>query len=137
MPGVTGILETAISVADPQQSAAFYRKVFGFNVLLESDRLIALDIADRSVLLLFKVGTTSEPFITPGGVVPGHSASGTSHFAFAVAAEEMDAWRQQLAACGVVVESSVNWPGGAESIYFRDPDNHLVELITPGFWRNR
>jgi catechol 2,3-dioxygenase-like lactoylglutathione lyase family enzyme len=28
----------------------------------------------------------------------------------------------------------MNWPGGARSLYFRDPDEHLVEFITPGFW---
>ncbi|MDZ4820644.1 MAG: glyoxalase, partial [Planctomycetota bacterium] len=26
------------------------------------------------------------------------------------------------------------WPQGARSIYFRDPDGHLLELLTPGFW---
>jgi hypothetical protein len=29
----------------------------------------------------------------------------------------------------------VNWPEGAQSVYFRDVDENLVELITPGFWR--
>ena len=24
----------------------------------------------------------------------------------------------------------------AESIYFRDPDAHLLELVTPGIWAN-
>ncbi len=32
------------------------------------------------------------------------------------------------------VESLVNWPQGAKSIYFRDPDGNLAELISPGFW---
>jgi len=36
----------------------------------------------------------------------------------------------------VPVESVVTWPRGAQSIYFRDPDENLVELITPGFWAN-
>jgi catechol 2,3-dioxygenase-like lactoylglutathione lyase family enzyme len=30
----------------------------------------------------------------------------------------------------------VRWPRGGESIYFRDPDGHLVELATPGLWDN-
>jgi hypothetical protein len=28
----------------------------------------------------------------------------------------------------------VTWPGGTRSFYFRDSDQHLIELITPGFW---
>ena len=39
---VGGILETALYVADPSRSAEFYRRLFGFPTLLESDRLIAL-----------------------------------------------------------------------------------------------
>jgi hypothetical protein len=32
------------------------------------------------------------------------------------------------------VESKVVWPLGGHSLYFRDPDNHVVELATPGIW---
>ena len=28
----------------------------------------------------------------------------------------------------------MNWERGGQSIYFRDPDGHLVELATPGIW---
>jgi len=136
MPKVTGILETALYAADPQTTAAFYREIFSFDTLLESDRLIALDVSGKSVLLIFKAGATAEPFDTPGGTIPGHSASGTTHFAFAIAADEVETWRQHLGSSGVALESRVTWPGGAQSLYFRDPDHHLVELITPGFWRN-
>jgi catechol 2,3-dioxygenase-like lactoylglutathione lyase family enzyme len=118
-----------------QKSAAFYRRVFGFQPLLESDRLIALDVAGRSVLLLFKGGATEQPFTTPGGIIPGHSGTGTTHFAFAIAADDVEPWKRQLEAAGVPLESVVTWPGGAVSLYFRDPDQHLAELITPGFWR--
>jgi hypothetical protein len=30
----------------------------------------------------------------------------------------------------------VVWPEGSTSIYFRDPDGHLLELVTPGLWPN-
>nr|WP_237705563.1 hypothetical protein [Chthoniobacter flavus] len=32
------------------------------------------------------------------------------------------------------VESRVTWERGGESIYFRDPDGHLLEMLTPGVW---
>jgi catechol 2,3-dioxygenase-like lactoylglutathione lyase family enzyme len=134
-PRVRGILETALYVKDPQRSAEFYRRLFGFAVLLESERLIALDVSGRSVLLLFKAGATTEPFPTSGGTIPGHWGDGQTHFAFAVATSDLPAWRRRLDAEQVRIESEVNWPGGAISLYFRDPDEHLVELITEGFWR--
>ena len=66
--------------------------------------------------------------------VANPAASGRSHLAFSIAAEDIEPWRERLAGEGVAVESTVSWPGGASSLYFRDPDQHLVELITPGFW---
>jgi catechol 2,3-dioxygenase-like lactoylglutathione lyase family enzyme len=134
MPQITGILETALSVADPHKSAEFYQRLFGFRTLLESDRLVALDVAGRSVLLLFQAGATDEPHATPGGVIPGHGCSGRSHFAFSVSSDDLSSWEQRLAAAGVPIESTVNWSGGARSLYFRDLDGHLAELMTPGFW---
>jgi catechol 2,3-dioxygenase-like lactoylglutathione lyase family enzyme len=133
-PQVRGILETALYVKELRRSAKFYQRVFGFPVLLESERLIALDVVGKSVLLLFKAGTTTDPFPTPGGIIPGHGGTGQTHFAFAVTAQDLPAWRERLDTERVSVESEVQWPGGAVSLYFRDPDEHLAELITEGFW---
>jgi catechol 2,3-dioxygenase-like lactoylglutathione lyase family enzyme len=131
---VGGILETALHVADPSRSAGFYRQLFGFDVLLESERLVALDVAGRNVLLLFREGATSEPFTVEGGVIPPHGGSGHLHLAFSIVAEDVEPWRRRLESEGIAIESVVNWPGGSQSLYFRDPDGHLVELATPGIW---
>jgi len=131
---VGGILETALHVSDPFRSAEFYQRLFGFAVLLESDRLVALNVAGRNVLLLFREGATSEPFTVEGGVIPSHGGSGHLHLAFSITAEDVEPWRQRLGSDGIAVESVVNWPEGGQSLYFRDPDNHLVELATPGIW---
>jgi catechol 2,3-dioxygenase-like lactoylglutathione lyase family enzyme len=135
MERIHGLLETALYVEDVLRAAGFYQRVFGFGVLLESDRLVALDVVGRNVLLLFKAGATTEAFPTPGGVIPGHGASGPTHFAFSISKDDVSSWRRRLGAEGVAIESEVTWNGGAESLYFRDPDQNLVELITPGFWR--
>lgn len=135
---VGGILETALYVSDVKRAAEFYRRLFGLPTLLESERLIALDVAGKSVLLLFPEGGTNEPFPIPGGagVIPPHGGSrGGYHFAFSIGAEDVEAWQRRLESEGVAVESVVTWPGGAKSLYFRDPDRNLAELITPGFWR--
>jgi catechol 2,3-dioxygenase-like lactoylglutathione lyase family enzyme len=131
---VGGILETALYVADLTRAGEFYRRLFGFGTLLESERLIALDVAGKNVLLLFPRGGTGEPSRVPGGVIPPHGGSGQGHFAFSIAAEDVEPWRRHLESEGVAVESVVEWPGGARSVYFRDPDGNLAELMSPGFW---
>ncbi len=134
MVKVSGILETALYVDDVSRSAEFYRRLFGFETLLESERLIALNVADRNVLLLFLKGASTSPTVLPGGVIPPHDGSGQLHFAFAIAAEDVGPWEERLRSEGVAIESVVTWPRGGKSLYFRDPDDHCVELISPGWW---
>ncbi len=131
---VQGILETALYVSDLRRAVDFYQKLFGFRALLESDRLIALDVAGRNVLLLFKEGATGEPANTSGGTIPAHPGKSGGHLAFSIASDEIEAWTRRLESEHIAVESLVTWPSGARSIYFRDLDGYLVELITPGFW---
>ncbi len=134
MPTVTGIVETAVYSKDLRSSLSFYQGLFGFNVLLESPRLVALDVAGRNVLLLFQSGETQEPLPTAGGLIPGHGDGGSGHFAFGIEKSDVDRWKERLMLLEVQVESEVAWEHGAVSLYFRDPDQNLVELITRGFW---
>jgi len=129
-----GVLETALYVADLPRARAFYVDVLGCEPLLDTARLLALSVAGRSVLLLFQRGATEVALPGPGGVVPGHGASGVQHLAFAVAPEALPGWAARLAAAGVAIESRVRWERGGESLYVRDPDGHSVELVTPGLW---
>lgn len=133
-PYLSRVVETAVYVSDLSRSRTFYCDLLGARVLLDTARLLALDVGGQSVLLLFRRGATTEPLETPGGVVPPHGASGVQHFAFAIAPETLDQWRAYLADAGVPIESEVRWPRGGTSLYLRDPDNHSVELITPGLW---
>jgi catechol 2,3-dioxygenase-like lactoylglutathione lyase family enzyme len=54
--------------------------------------------------------------------------------AFSIAADALAEWEARLSEAGVAIESRVKWPRGGESIYFRDPDGHVLELATPGLW---
>ena len=134
MPEVSGILETALHVEDVERAARFYEDIFGFKRMASDERFCAFSVAGRDVLLLFKRGGTLQPLRLPGGVIPPHDGSGHMHFAFSIAREEFDRWEKHLAAKGIPIESRVRWELGGQSIYFRDPDQHLVELITPGTW---
>jgi len=131
---ITGVLESSIYVDDVPRSAEFYRRIFGFERLEGDNRFCALSVAGRQVFLIFKKGGTLQPMPLPGGVLPPHDGSGQTHFAFSVPAADLAAWEERLAQNAVAIESRISWPRGGHSVYFRDPDGHLVELITPGCW---
>jgi catechol 2,3-dioxygenase-like lactoylglutathione lyase family enzyme len=134
MPEITGILETGLYVEDVGRSTDFYKTLFGLQVMIQDDRFCALSVGGKDVLLLFRRGATMVPIETPGGVIPPHDGSGQLHFAFSIPAAALEEWEQRLAAHHIPIESKTAWPLGGHSIYFRDPDSHLVELATPGIW---
>jgi len=127
-PKTQGILESSLYVADVPHSARFYEKLFGFRVISDfGERGCALEAGERQVLLLFKKGgslTIRSP----------HDGDGELHLAFAVRAEELANWEAWLAENEIAVEEKRTWDLGGQSIYFRDPDRHLIEIATPGVW---
>ena len=135
-PNVNSVLETGIYVEDVERSRAFYQRVFGLEAIFSEERMCTLAVAPAQVLIIFKRGATLKPVPAGDSVIPPHDGSGPQHFAFAIAAAELDAWKTHLAAQGVAIESTVKWPKGGTSLYFRDPDGLLVELATPGLWKN-
>jgi catechol 2,3-dioxygenase-like lactoylglutathione lyase family enzyme len=134
MPNVSGVLETALYVEDVQRSIRFYQTLFKSETLFADDRLCAMSVAGRQVLLLFKKGATIHPIATPEGNIPPHDGSGNLHLAFSISAEDLEPWEKWLQENGVTIESKVKWDRGGYSLYFRDPDGHLIELVTPGCW---
>jgi catechol 2,3-dioxygenase-like lactoylglutathione lyase family enzyme len=130
------VLETSLYVEDIERAGRFYGETLGLTPMTRDSRLWAFDCGPASVLLLFKRGGTLETIELPGGRIPPHHGEGPAHLAFAVEAEDLPAWKRRLAECGVEVEATMKWPRGGESLYFRDPDRHLVELASPGVWAN-
>jgi catechol 2,3-dioxygenase-like lactoylglutathione lyase family enzyme len=135
VPQVRGVLETSLYVSDLERSRSFYTNLFGFQPLVQEERFCALDVTGHHVLLLFKSRGAIEPLTTPGGTIPPHDGAGQLHIAFAIGRDDLDPWERRLQQDDIPVESRVSWPRGGKSIYFRDPDRHLVELVTPGVWR--
>ncbi|HKB11040.1 MAG TPA: VOC family protein [Vicinamibacterales bacterium] len=130
---VRRILETALDCDDLPRTAAFYTRLLDVTPMLDSERLVAIDAGEGTVLLLFQRGAAGD-LETPGGLIPGHDSGGPGHLAFAIEAGALAEWESRLSALGVGIESRVTWERGGVSLYFRDPDNRSVELVTPGIW---
>jgi catechol 2,3-dioxygenase-like lactoylglutathione lyase family enzyme len=134
MPPVGRVLETSLYVDDLPRSIDFYQRLFGFQQLLGDDRFCGFNVSDQQVLLLFRKHGTTQPITIPGGVIPPHDGDGQMHLAFTIPLDSEAAWAQHLGEHDVSIESRVAWPRGGFSLYFRDPDGHLVELVSPGCW---
>jgi catechol-2,3-dioxygenase len=130
-PRVNGILETSLYVERPTRSVEFYHRVFGFEPIdtdpkagiTDDTRLCAMCAGDRSVLLLFKRGGTRDT-----------EATGAIHVAFGISRSDLPAWEAWLLQQGIEIEQRKTWKYGGEALYFRDPDGHLLEVVTPGVW---
>jgi catechol 2,3-dioxygenase-like lactoylglutathione lyase family enzyme len=134
VPSLNGVLETALYVDNLERAAKFYEDILGLARLTADSRFRAYNVGGKSVLLVFQRGSTLETVRMPGGTIPPHDGHGPLHVAFAIAADELTAWEARLAAHNIAIEGRTRWTRGGESIYFRDPDGHLLELATPGLW---
>jgi len=135
MPKLSGVKETALYVDDLPRATRFYRDILGLPTLVEDARFCALDVNGQSILLLFLRGASAATTTLPGGSIPPHDGSGPLHAGFAIDREQLAEWEQHLVRNGVEIVSRMNWPLGGQSLYFRDPDGHVLELLTPGVWR--
>ncbi len=135
-PAVNRILETSLYVEELNRSITFYTRVFGFAVLFRDHRMCAMAVPDRQVLLLFFKGGSILPTETRAGIIPPHDSRGTQHLCFSIPDSALYIWQDHLKLLGIALESRLDWPRGGSSLYFRDPDDHSIEVATSGLWQN-
>ena len=134
---LTGLHHVTAICADMERTIAFYRDVLGLAIVHDgpSDddpdtRHVWFGAVDGAAGRL--VSFMQYPQL-PKGVA---GVGSTHHFALAVdSPEELDAWHDYLS--GREVECSAVFDRGSfRSLYFRDPDGHVVEIATrsPGVW---
>jgi catechol 2,3-dioxygenase-like lactoylglutathione lyase family enzyme len=128
------ILETSLYVADVERAVVFYQDVLGLRKIddgyFAGGRGAALQVGSGpSVLLLFRADLTRAD-----GMLPPHGTRGAGHIAFRVEQEELPSWRERLQKHGVSIEKEFSFDNNPPSIYFRDPDQNLLELAVASIW---
>jgi glyoxylase I family protein len=127
-----GLHHVTLISRDLAATTAFYRDALGLTLVRQGTN------DDDPGVRHFWFG---DPAGTPGTLVTfleypamGQGTVGvgsTHHLAFSVASgEELDAWRTYLEGRGVS-PTDVLVRGGLRSLYLRDPDGHVVEIVTP------
>ena len=125
------VLETCLYVDDVDAAQDFYTRVLGLELESRAGERHVFFRCGNAMFLLFNPASTEQP----GGMVPPHGATGAGHVAFAVNTDEIAAWRERLSSEGLAIEAEVTWPGGGQSLYFRDPAGNSIELTTPAIWK--
>jgi catechol 2,3-dioxygenase-like lactoylglutathione lyase family enzyme len=135
----TAILETALYAADLAAAEAFYGGLLGLEVVGRvSGRHVFFRVGPGILLVFNPVATeraaTELADANPALPIPLHGARGPGHVCFAASRDEIAAWRARLQAAGVDIEAEFDWPGGARSLYFRDPAGNSIEFAEPRLW---
>lgn len=134
VPSIDGILEAALYAEDLDAARAFYGEIMGLTELVAVPGRHIFFRAGSTVLLIFNPKATADPLSNPTLPVPPHGAQGPGHLCFAASSSAIEKWHERLSAAGCKVEADFRWPGGARSIYFRDPAGNSLEIAEPQLW---
>jgi catechol 2,3-dioxygenase-like lactoylglutathione lyase family enzyme len=137
----SSILESALYVTDLAAAEAFYGDVMGLECIAKVEGRHVFFRCGEGVLLLFNAEATKQPPAADARLpVPPHGTTGQGHLCFAASADEIERWKTELEAKGVIVEADFEWPpkageaSGGRSIYFRDPAGNSLEFAEPRIW---
>jgi catechol 2,3-dioxygenase-like lactoylglutathione lyase family enzyme len=109
-----------ITSRDPEKSIAFYSDVLGMTPAYEwPGEITMLQSGDTFIAIAWWA---------KGKPIGDQPPITVDHFAFRVDLKTYDFARKEFADKGVKVDHESDH-GNCHSIYVRDPDNHLVELV--------
>jgi len=128
------ILETALYADDLDAAERFFGDLIGLEKIARVGDRHVFFRCGKGVLLIFNPDETVKPPTDPSMPVPVHGSRGAGHVCFGVTAEELDAIRRTMRNAGVAIDADFRWPGGARSIYVRDPAGNSIEFAEPRLW---
>ncbi|WP_170381062.1 VOC family protein [Ruegeria atlantica] len=134
IPVPSGILEAALYVDDLDAAEQFYGEILALSKIQRvADRHVFYRIGN-SVLLLFNADETKKPPGNPDLPVPPHGARGPGHVCLILTRAEIDVMRKHLLDWNIPVDAEFDWPGGARSLYVRDPAGNSIEFAEGHLW---
>lgn len=143
-PPIDSVAHVTIPVGDLDKAQSFYVDLLGATLVRRFDRETFLryqpgraaeaDAANSPLHLTVKFGDSPEFDLF---LQRGHARKTPAphpHVAFAVDADQLDAFRLRLMAAGVPLDGPRRLGGpGHASVYFADPWGQLLELVATGY----
>jgi len=141
MASPLGVFELQLVVSDLEAATAFYRDTVGLEVTLHDGARGRTHFATgRGQLILARAHGEEAapgwpglppPLLGPGDPLgPSPEPHGPVHFALEVRRDELVATGERLRARGLDVRGPFRWPSGRLSVYFKDPEGNVAELIS-------
>ncbi len=123
------VKETCLYVKDLERSKKFYHDILGLQVYSMVENRHVFFKVGPSMLLCF------QPEVTKAEKnLPPHFAYGIQHIALEVSPDTYTKWKAALQQKGVAVIHEQHWKASLYSLYFKDPDGHLIEIVPEGIW---
>jgi metallothiol transferase len=115
---VKGINHVTFSVSNLDVSLAFYQQVFDAALLLRTERMAYLDLSGLWIALNVQADIPRQEI-----------RQSYTHLAFTVEAQDMEHMEDRLRQLHVPIKPGrPRSAGEAHSLYFTDPDGHLLEV---------
>ncbi len=117
---IRGINHVTFSVSDLDASAAFYESVFGSAPMLRTERVAYFEVGGLWLALNLQTG-----------VPCSETTQSYTHVAFTLDVGDFERMARHLEHLGVPLRPSrEREQGEGQSLYFADPDGHLLEFHT-------
>lgn len=118
-----GIRHISLIVRDLDLSIAFYEGILGMRIIWQPDGTSAYLSSGSDILALHVSDTPPAPNYV--------GESRLDHFGFLVSkASDVDEWGVRLESLAItLVQGAKTHRDGSRSIYFRDPDGNLIQLL--------
>ena len=122
-----GLDHFALNVKDMKRAEEFYTNTLGFTVIRRSETQAGLKHfeidAGNVVIALFE-----SPDLDLKKAHDTMTEEGYLHFAFGASYKQFDSILENLKQKGVIMDGEPRDWGESVSVYFRDPDDHQLEI---------
>ena len=126
---ITQVKEVALYVKDLYKAKEFYHGLLEFPIIGMVDGRHIFFRVGSTVLLCFIAESTQNDT-----TLPPHFGYGQQHIAFEVPAIDYDSWKVKISQLGIEIIHEHQWQEGVKSFYFKDNDEHILEIIPEKMW---